>query len=53
MWVIWESEWYYKNWKQSNILIGVPIPNKEMGNLFGTNINRKMDTLFRDEGSRS
>ena len=37
--------------KANIILISGSIPNKEMGNLFGTDINGKMGTLLRDGGS--
>ena len=48
---LWGSMQYNKNLILNNILIGGPIPNKEMGNLSGTNINGKVGTLFRDGGS--
>ena len=35
-----------------NILIGEPIPNKKMKNLFGIFINEKMNTLFKNIGSK-
>ena len=53
MYDIWETGWYYKSWKQNNILIGGLILNKEMRNLFGTNINGKMSTLFMDGESNT
>lgn len=53
MCAIWESKWYHKSWKQNNILIGGSIPDKETRNLFGTNINGKIGTLFKDRGSRN